>query len=103
MDDDDDAEDDHNGVNCPIGLETQALMVVPVGYGGLIASHYHHPHHYITRYVRHRHTLHVQLQTFGASLKGKLGSIVGVLINRTRRTGNITLPSAVPTIEGTSL
>lgn len=100
LDPDERQNDEHY---CPIGLETQALMVVPAGYGGPFTSRHHHPHHYITRYVRHRRTFHVQLQTFGASLKGKLGSIVGVLMNRTRRTGTILLASPVPGIEGTSL
>lgn len=87
-------------------LETQALMLVPSGRynGGIATSQHHYRHHYLTqRYVRHRYTFHVQLQTIGASLKGKLGSIVGVLINRARRTGGRGVLLPAPTIPHTTI
>lgn len=106
--DEDECNEEEENYHPHGGSEQQALMVVPAAgrHGAHGASRYHlyHRHHYITRYVRHRQTFHVQLQTFGASLKCRLGGIVSVLINRTRRThGNIMLTSPVPILEGTSL
>lgn len=74
-----DNDDDHHcwkaqDIATMRSLDTQALIVVPASHPGL----YHGQR-------GRRRPIQLQLRTFGTCLKGNLGNIVGMLINRTRR------------------
>lgn len=69
-------------------LDSQALIKTASGQNWLFAGA--HRHHYAQHYINHRflhqrHALQLQFQTLGASLKGKLDDVIGVVMHRTRR------------------